>query len=316
MTAMNEMRVFVNEEFGEVRTAIRDEEVWFVASDVCRVLDIGNSRQAIRRLDSDEKGVISNDTSQGRSEVLNCVNEYGLYSLVLGSRKPQARAFKRWITHEVIPSIRKYGGYAASGIYEQPEVTAALILCLMHEQERCDRLQRKLNWAMSPGAAKIRADAAEAAEKRKAKKKEGGWLTGALKAQAENDWMLGDDLPERTAEMFAKAIREMIESGEARVKALPAGRKEDADEEDLLGFADEEYLYVMPQRTYDRVTQRLKANGETFPVTRISMNRCLKALGLVDGDEATGVTTQVKRVGGKPMRLLWIRRSALEKNGR
>ena len=125
--------------------------------------------------------------------------------------------------------------------------------------------------------------------------------------------MLGDDLPEKAAEMFAGAIREMIENGEVRVKALPAGRKEDTTDEDLLGFADEEYLYVMPQRAYERVAQRYRAKGEVFPVTRISLNKCLKALGLVEGDEATGVTTQVKRVGDKAMRLLWIKRSALEK---
>ena len=83
---------------------------WFVAADVCAVLGVGNSRQALTRLDDDEKGVISNDTLGGRQS-LATVNESGLYSLILGSRKPEARAFKRWVTHEVLPSIRRTGSY-------------------------------------------------------------------------------------------------------------------------------------------------------------------------------------------------------------
>lgn len=84
-------------------------EPWFVAADVCRALGIGNSRDATARLDDDEKGVVSTDTLGGKQE-LTIVNEPGLYALVLSSRKPEAKAFKRWITHEVIPSIRKTGG--------------------------------------------------------------------------------------------------------------------------------------------------------------------------------------------------------------
>jgi anti-repressor protein len=109
---MNDLQVFQNQNFGQVRTTTIDGEPWFVAADVCRALEIGNPAQAMARLDDDEKGVISNDISQGRSETLNAVNEPGLYALVLGSRKPEAKAFKRWITHEVIPTIRKTGMYA------------------------------------------------------------------------------------------------------------------------------------------------------------------------------------------------------------
>jgi prophage antirepressor-like protein len=95
---------------------ITDEQgmPWFVATDVCAVLGVGNSRQALTRLDDDEKGVISNDTLGG-TQSLSTVNESGLYSLILGSRKPEARAFKRWVTHDVLPSIRKTGHYAISG---------------------------------------------------------------------------------------------------------------------------------------------------------------------------------------------------------
>lgn len=105
-------QLFQNKHFGFVQVTTKNGEPWFVAADVCRALGIGNPRMATARLDDDEKGVISTDTPGGQQK-MNVVNEPGLYALVLGSRKPEAKAFKRWITHEVIPSIRKSGGYIA-----------------------------------------------------------------------------------------------------------------------------------------------------------------------------------------------------------
>ena len=108
----NNLMVFENEEFGEIRTLEINNEPWFVAKDICEILEIKNSRQALTRLDEDEKAdVILNDGSQNRN--MSAVNEYGLYNLILASRKKEAKEFKRWITHEVIPSIRKHGGYIA-----------------------------------------------------------------------------------------------------------------------------------------------------------------------------------------------------------
>ncbi|MEY3929339.1 MAG: hypothetical protein RLZZ516_1049 [Cyanobacteriota bacterium] len=94
-------------------------EPWFVAADVCHVLGIGNPRQAMTRLDDDEKGVISTDTPGGLQPVAS-VNEPGLYTLVLGSRKPEARRFKRWVTHEVLPAIRRTGSYTVPGLATAP----------------------------------------------------------------------------------------------------------------------------------------------------------------------------------------------------
>ena len=105
---MNELQVFNNEEFGSVRTVEINGEPWFIAADVCRSLDLSNPTTSMERLDEDEKAKFNLGLSGGET---NCVNEYGLYSLVLGSRKPDAKKFKRWITHEVIPSIRKHGAY-------------------------------------------------------------------------------------------------------------------------------------------------------------------------------------------------------------
>lgn len=109
---MNELQVFNNAMFGNVRIILQDNEPWFVAKDVCDCLEINNSRQALSRLDDDEKNsVILNDGTAGNPEK-SIVNEYGLYSLVLSSRKPEAKEFKRWITHDVLPSLRKYGTYS------------------------------------------------------------------------------------------------------------------------------------------------------------------------------------------------------------
>lgn len=109
---MNELKIFENPAFGKVRVVEQGGEPWFVANDVCEALDIKNSRDALTRLDEDEKANVGlNDGSQTRR--MNVVNEYGLYILVMASRKQEAKEFKRWIAHEVVPAIRKTGGYIA-----------------------------------------------------------------------------------------------------------------------------------------------------------------------------------------------------------
>ncbi|MFV0600225.1 MAG: Bro-N domain-containing protein [Brachymonas sp.] len=95
-----------------VRTVNRDGEIWFVAADVCAALELANPRQVVSRLDDDEKGVLTVDTLGGPQEVV-VISESGLYSLILTSRKEEAKRFKRWITHEVLPAIRKTGGYGS-----------------------------------------------------------------------------------------------------------------------------------------------------------------------------------------------------------
>lgn len=97
----------------QIRTVVQSGEVLFVGKDVCDVLEIKNSRDALGRLDEDEKGVVLIDTPGGKQQML-CINEAGLYSLILTSRKPEAKQFKRWVTHEVLPIIRKTGGYVAN----------------------------------------------------------------------------------------------------------------------------------------------------------------------------------------------------------
>ncbi len=108
MEQQNKLSVFNYNGF-QIRAVTVDGEPWFVAKDVCDVLEIRNTTDAIERLDKDERSRFN----LGRQGEVNIVNEPGLYSLILGSRKPEAKAFKRWITHEVIPTIRKTGGYVA-----------------------------------------------------------------------------------------------------------------------------------------------------------------------------------------------------------
>lgn len=93
-----------------VRVIVRDDEPWFVANDVCAALGLDNSRMATDRLDDDEKGVTSIDTLGGE-QAMTVISESGLYSLVLASRKPEAKPFKKWVTSEVLPAIRKSGRY-------------------------------------------------------------------------------------------------------------------------------------------------------------------------------------------------------------
>lgn len=104
---MNELQVFTNSKFGDVRVITKNRQPWFVATDICKALDLTNATVSLQRLDDDERSKFN----LGRQGEANVVNEYGLYSLILCSRKPEAKEFKRWITHEVLPQIRQTGGY-------------------------------------------------------------------------------------------------------------------------------------------------------------------------------------------------------------
>lgn len=119
----------------EVRTVEMNGQPWFVAADICRVLEISNPTVAMDRLDADEKAKLNLGLSGGAT---GCVTESGLYSLILGSRKPEAKQFKRWITHEVIPSIRKTGGYIAGQETLSPEELMAKAL-LVAKQTLAER---------------------------------------------------------------------------------------------------------------------------------------------------------------------------------
>lgn len=108
---MNDLQQFTNQQFGDIRALSIDGEPWFVGRDIAERLGYTNPQKAIRdHVDTEDKGVNEMDTPGGRQQIL-IINESGLYSLVLSSKLPSAKAFKRWITHDVIPTIRKTGGY-------------------------------------------------------------------------------------------------------------------------------------------------------------------------------------------------------------
>ena len=141
----NKLMLFENEAFGKVRTLNLNGEPWFVAVDVCSVLDLSNPTIAVSRLDEDERAKFN----LGRQGDATIVNEPGLYTLVLGSRKPEAKAFKRWITHEVIPAIRKHGVYITDEklklFAEHPELLDALMKSLYaaHAENLRHRAERQ-----------------------------------------------------------------------------------------------------------------------------------------------------------------------------
>ncbi|ETJ00877.1 MAG: Phage antirepressor protein [Actinomyces urogenitalis DORA_12] len=119
-------------------------EPWFVANDVCEALGLSNPRSSLALLDEDEKGVHSMDTPGG-TQNLAIVSEAGLYSLILRSRKPEAKAFKRWVTHEVLPAIRRHGVYATpdtvEAMLQDPDTMIATLTALKTEREQRKALQ-------------------------------------------------------------------------------------------------------------------------------------------------------------------------------
>ena len=135
----------------QVRTLIISNEPYFVATDVIKILGLTNTTVALSRLDDDERSKFN----LGRQGETNIVNEYGLYELILASRKPQAHEFKRWITHEVLPAIRKHGAYMTPQTIEKallnPDTIINLATQLKQEQEQRKQLQTE-NEQMKPKA--------------------------------------------------------------------------------------------------------------------------------------------------------------------
>lgn len=126
----------------EIRTVIIDEDVWFVAKDVCEILEIRNTSDALSRLDDDEKGIATTDTPGGKQNIA-IVSESGLYALVLTSRKPQAKAFRKWITSDVIPSIRKTGKYQIDKTPQLPSNYKEALLALIAKEEEREKLEKE-----------------------------------------------------------------------------------------------------------------------------------------------------------------------------
>ena len=145
---MNELQIFVNKELGEIRALEINNEPWFVGKDVATILGYSNSSDALKkRVDEEDKGVAKCDTLGGKQN-LTIINESGLYSLILSSKLPNAKKFKRWVTNEVLPSIRKHGAYMTEDTIEKaltsPDFLIQLATKLKEEQEKSKQLEDKL----------------------------------------------------------------------------------------------------------------------------------------------------------------------------
>ena len=158
---MNELQIFKNESFGEVRTIIINNEPWFVGKDVCKVFGDSNYRRSLERLDEEEKGVSQIETRGGKQKMI-VINESGLYSLLfymqpqkakgvsqnddlINERISKLKEFKRWVTSEVLPSIRKHGAYMTAEKLEEvilnPDMMIKLCTALKEEKDRNKELQ-------------------------------------------------------------------------------------------------------------------------------------------------------------------------------
>ena len=144
---MNQLQIF-NYNSKIIRTVQRDGEIWFVLRDVCQVLDLGSPHKVADRLDTDEKGRNLIPTPGGDQET-TIINESGLYHVILRSDKPEAKPFRKWVTSEVLPSIRRHGLYATPDTIEKmladPDTAIKLLTTLKVERSKRQALEAELD---------------------------------------------------------------------------------------------------------------------------------------------------------------------------
>ena len=148
---MNELKIFKNEAFGEIRTVEIGGEPWFVGKDVAEVLGYKDTADSIKKHVDDEDKLTRRFTDSGQSREMYIINESGLYSLILSSKLPNAKAFKRWVTSEVLPAIRKHGLYATDELLDNPDLIIQMASKLKEEREAREVLEAE-NDIMKPKA--------------------------------------------------------------------------------------------------------------------------------------------------------------------
>ena len=146
---MNELKIFKNSEFGEIRTVEIGGEPWFLGKDMADILGYTNTAKAIRDHVDDEDKLTERIVLSGQSREMYIINESGLYSLILSSKLPNAKAFKRWVTSEVLPAIRKHGLYAKEELLDNPDIAIAAFKALKEEREARKALEAE-NERMQP----------------------------------------------------------------------------------------------------------------------------------------------------------------------
>lgn len=148
---MNELQIFENPAFGKIKTVVKNAEPWFIGKEIATILGYKDTSDALKKhVDDDDKGVGKMPTPGGKQKVI-IINESGLYSLVISSKLPQAKSFKRWITHDVIPAIRKHGGYLTNDKIEEvltdPDTIIKLATTLKEERLKRAEAERRLEEA-------------------------------------------------------------------------------------------------------------------------------------------------------------------------
>lgn len=138
---MNNLKIFENAEFGQIRTAEVDGESWFVGKDVAEALGYAEPRSAVsKKVEEVDRGVAEMETPSGKQN-MTIINESGLYALIFGSKLESAKRFKHWVTSEVLPAIRKHGAYAVDELLNNPEMAIKAFTALKEEREKNKRLQ-------------------------------------------------------------------------------------------------------------------------------------------------------------------------------
>lgn len=138
---MNNLKIFENAEFGQIRTAEVDGEPWFVGKDVAEALGYAEPRSVVsKKVEEVDRGVAEMETPSGKQN-MTIINESGLYALIFGSKLESAKRFKHWVTSEVLPAIRKHGAYAVDELLNNPEMAIKAFTALKEEREKNKRLQ-------------------------------------------------------------------------------------------------------------------------------------------------------------------------------
>ena len=138
---MNELKIFENAEFGQVRTVTIDDEPWFVGRDVAEALGYAEPISAVaKKVDEADRGVAEMETPSGKQK-MTTINESGLYALIFGSKLESAKRFKHWVTSEVLPAIRKHGVYAVDELLNNPDIAIKAFTALKEEREKNKALQ-------------------------------------------------------------------------------------------------------------------------------------------------------------------------------
>lgn len=161
----NAAQTYEHKQFGKIRVIEKEGNPWFIAKDICAALGLAQVSRAIQKLDEDEVTTSKVIDSLGREQTANAISESGMYSLVLVSRKPEAKEFKRWVTHEILPSIRKHGGYLTPEKVEEaltdPDTIIRLATNLKEERAKRQELEAE-NRELAPKA--LFADAVAASD--------------------------------------------------------------------------------------------------------------------------------------------------------